>query len=721
MSESPTLAPTRRAVGVGIDDFTYTPPGRRAPVLSGLSLQIDAGERVLLTGASGSGKSTILKALSGLIPEDPPEGVDPSAPLPEASPVPGVALMVQNPVHSFVGATTGIDTAFGPENASADPARMPAMVRDAHAAAAFSSPLDANPYHLSGGQQQRLSLAGLIATGAGAIALDEPLAMLDAKTALAVRDAISEATEDLTLVVADHQVELWRDHVDRVIRIGAGGQILEDAPAGEWRADDSRGESALGSEQKPLRGGAERAALINLEVPATLEGRTLFAGPVHVELYTGELAALTGPSGIGKSTLIRYLLEETRERTGRGKRAAKKAPFRAAWLPQNPEQSFVARTVLDEVKAGAEDPNDDEAARAWLEATGLAHLESAGPFTLSGGEQRRLAFATALASGRDILVLDEPTVGLDDAAFGAVAELIARALVSGRAVLAATHDERLVRACDRVIALEAAPGRDDLRESIACQQPSDPSPAPPIPRVPHPPRAVAADKLNPLTILAVAALAFAGSFGMHTLAPTLTGTILTLMLIPLAWRTPARLMARLAPIVLAALTIAWSAGILSGRPLGELSTWQSAGVEGLRIFAMVGPGAILLEGLDPTRFGQALAQKCHVPARFAAAMSAGLARLGHVFSQWGGIVFTRRIRGIQQRNSFALYAGATFALLVSTLRGAEIQALAMDARGFATAQRRTWVHSAQFTWHDAWGVGLGIVLLAAPIIATLVA
>ncbi|RUP86028.1 ATP-binding cassette domain-containing protein [Dermabacter sp. HSID17554] len=721
MSESPTLAPPRGAVGVGIDDFTYTPPGRTSPALSGLSLEIPPGERVLLTGASGSGKSTILKALSGLIPEDPPEGTDPSVPLPEPSPVPGVTLMVQNPVHSFVGATAGIDTAFGPENASVDPARMPEVVRDAHAAAAFSSPLEANPYHLSGGQQQRLSLAGLLATGSGAYALDEPLAMLDEATALAVRDAICAATKGLTLIVADHQVELWLDHVDRVIRIGEGGRILEDVSAQTWRSSGARSDETFATSHACAQRTGDDSALIDLEVPATLEGRTLFAGPVHVELYTGELAALTGPSGIGKSTLIRYLLEETRERTGRGKRAAKKAPFRAAWLPQNPEQSFVARTVLDEVKAGAEDPSDDEAARAWLEATGLAHLESAGPFTLSGGEQRRLAFATALASGRDILVLDEPTVGLDDAAFGAVAELIARALVSGRAVLAATHDERLVRACDRVIALEAAPGRDDLRESIACQQPSDSSPAPPIPRVPHPPRAVAADKLNPLTILAIAVLAFAGSFGMHTLAPTLTGTILTLMLIPLAWRTPARLMARLAPIVLAALTIAWSAGILSGRPLGELSTWQGAGVEGLRIFAMVGPGAILLEGLDPTRFGQALAQKCHVPARFAAAMSAGLARLGHVFSQWGDIVFTRRIRGIQQRNSFALYAGATFALLVSTLRGAEIQALAMDARGFATAQRRTWVHDARFTWHDAWGLGLGIVLLAAPIIATLVA
>lgn len=721
MSESPTVAPTRAAVGVGLDGFTYTPPGRTAPVLAGVSLTIDPGERVLLTGASGSGKSTILKALCGLIPEDPPEGVDPSAPLPEASPVPGVTLMVQNPVHSFVGATTGIDTAFGPENARVEPSRMPEIVRDAHTAAAFSSPLAANPYHLSGGQQQRLSLAGLLATGAGAYALDEPLAMLDEKTAIAVRDAICAATEDLTLVIADHQVGMWLGHVDRVIRIGSGGRILEDSPASEWDAPETSlaaplERSRMGGETNP-----DDPPLIDLEVPATLEGRTLFAGPVHVTLRRGELAALTGPSGIGKSTLIRHVLENTRATVGTGKRAAKKAPFRAAWLPQNPEKSFVARTVLEEVKTGAANPSDGDAARAWLGATGLRHLESAGPFTLSGGEQRRLAFATALASGRDIIILDEPTVGLDHDAFTAVTELIAQALVSGRAVLAATHDARLVNACDRVIALEAAPGRSDLRDIDERKEASAPSPAPPIPRVPHPPRPVAADKLNPLTILAIAALAFIGAFGMHTLAPTLAGSLLTLALIPLAWRTPARLMARLAPIVLAALTIAWSAAILSGKPLGEISTWQSAGVEGLRVFAMVGPGAILLEGLDPTRFGQALAQRCHVPARFAAAMSSGLARLGHVFAEWRDIVFTRRIRGIQQRNSFALYAGATFALLVSTLRGAEVQALAMDARGFATARKRTWVQDVRFTWHDAWGFALGLVLLAAPFVATLVA
>ncbi len=712
---STTSTPARREyvpVSLTLHTFTYTPVGRSAPTLDSATLTIPAGQRVLLTGASGSGKSTLLKALAGLIPADGEE---------EADPTPGTTLMVQNPTHAFVGAAAGLDIAFAPENAGRSVPDIEEIVACSRESARFTPPLTSDPFAVSGGQQQRLSLAGVFACDAGAILLDEPLTMLDADTGLAVRDAIVEAAGERTIVIADHAPEPWLGYVDRVIRVADGGSFC-DVPRSEWdslrrvrHADAAGGES---SRRQSAGGQAAATAdspqpLIDVTARNAFNGRELFAHPVGLRAAAGELIAITGISGVGKSTFLRHVLECSRDERPKGK------PYRAAWLPQNPETSFVASRVRDEVATGAA---STDAADEAMQAVGISHLAHANPFAISGGEQRRTAFASALATGRRVLVLDEPTVGLDDASFAAVMKLINEALSQGIAVIAATHDERLASTAQRVIHLVPHPNRDDLDGAAGTRPPSalSPSEEAHVPRVPRLPRRVPADRLNQVTILAIAACAFLGSLAVHSIGAGLVALAISLALIPLTFRTPKRLAMRLVPVSLAALTIAWSVLLLSGHSWCDASTWRAAASEGLRIFAMVAPGALVLESVEATRLGQALAQNLRLPARPAAAGIAGLSRMGHLFGEWTSIMTTRAIRGIHQRNPIKLYAGATFALLVGTLRAAEVQSLAMDARGFATATGRSWVHRSRFSRHDVWGAAIAALVLLAPAAATLV-
>lgn len=710
-------------IALELTDFTFTPVGRKHPALDSVSLSVAPGERVLLTGASGAGKSTLLKALAGLIAAD-AEGTEDAI----IEPVSGTALMVQNPTHAFVGAAAGLDMAFAPENESVPSRDIPAVVDDARARAQIAFGLENDPFALSGGQQQRLSLAGVLAVSSGALLLDEPLTMLDAETARDVRASILEAAGARTLVVADHRAGRWAAHMDRIIHVHPGGVLEEHAPP-----EVAAHTSPAPSPPRALSSSAERVPsllpsptaepLLHVPARATFEGRTLLAAPVGLSITPGELVVITGRSGVGKSTYLRHVLEASRAQarpatTGapeaRGSvRSRRPGPYTAAWLPQNPETSFVASTVEREVASGAA---SDEAAAQALADVGAAHLVSANPFAISGGEQRRVAFAAALASGRRVLVLDEPTVGLDPASFAQVLDIMNTARAGGATIIAATHDEDLIAHADRRIELVPAPSREEFLPARTAPR----SPAPPIPEVPRRPRPIPTDALNPLTILAVAACAFAGSLAVRSIESGLVAVALSLLLIPLTLRTWPRFWLRFVPVCLAGLMIAWSVLLLSGNPWSEASTWRLAASEGMRVFAMVTPGALMMESFEATRLGQALAQKLRFPARPAAAMVAGLSRMGHLFEQWAAILRTRAVRGLYVRRPIALYAGGTFALLVEVLRGAEVQALAMDARGFTRAQSRTWTHPSRFTGHDVWGAAIALAVLTLPALATLV-
>ena len=532
---------TPRGARIELNNFSWHHPGRPEPVINGLNLTINPGEKVLLLGTSGAGKSTLLHAIAGVLHDDDGLSAGGTITLNGQDPVEArgtAGMMQQDPESSIVMATIGNDTAFGPENLRVPREEIWGRVTEALTAVGLSHlPLDHPSSALSGGQKQRLGLAGILSMHPGAMILDEPTANLDPAGVREVRDSILAAAEatGATLLVVEHRVSIWAPYMDRIIVLGAGGTITHDgAPgtvlaearqdlidAGVWVPDyvprapqNAIGETAGGdtatgevllraenlsitrAQPTPKQRRARRRTIKRLgdtPAPVPVDLPVLRAG-INLTLRAGEHLSVLGPNGAGKSTLALTLAglltapngtltatDALRNYDGNhggnhgGERAHWDVPTwtpaqmlsRIGYVFQEPEYQFIRGTVREELELGPrrlaalnrvpldEDElaarTDDLAARLRLN-----HLLDANPFTLSGGEKRRLSVASALATAPRILILDEPTFGQDARTWAELVDLIRELLADGTAVISITHDEDYTAALGgKSITLEA--------------------------------------------------------------------------------------------------------------------------------------------------------------------------------------------------------------------------------------------------------------------------
>ena len=436
---------------------------RRAWALTCVDLVVEPGERVLVTGVSGSGKSTLLAAVAGILDD---HGTEVTGELAVDGRQPRAArdrlgMLAQDPDSQLVMTRAGDDVAFGLENAGVPAAEIWPRVDAALAAVGFGYGRDRPTQALSGGEKQRLVLAGALARRPGLLLLDEPTAQLDADGAALVRAAVARVTADrsCTLLVVDHDAGPWLPLVDRVVEVVDGG-LVEHGP--DWRpAPRGAGLRLPVAPDGPVLLTADCAAY-------TYRGETVPAlRPADAVLRAGRALAVTGPNGTGKSTLALLLAGLRGPTTGRvaaapdlaaGARRGERAPhrWRAGELVtrigtvfQNPEQQFLTGRLHDELALGPLRSGEHAAsARATadelLERLGLTAFADANPYTLSGGQQRRLSVATALATSPRVLVLDEPTFGQDAATWRELVTLLAEQRAAGCAVAVITHDADLV-------------------------------------------------------------------------------------------------------------------------------------------------------------------------------------------------------------------------------------------------------------------------------------
>jgi energy-coupling factor transport system ATP-binding protein len=352
-------------------------------------------------------------------------------------------------------------------------------------------PLDRPTAALSGGQKQRLALAGVLAMEPGLVLLDEPTANLDPEGVEEVREAVRRSLDrtGATLVVVEHRVSVWSGLVDRVVVLGAGGGLLADGPpervlgqadvrrrlaaAGVWvpgwhpLTGEETGDGA-GRVLRPggtASGGAPIAAPL-LRAEGLAVGRSPKAPPVvggiDLALSAGHATSVTGPNGAGKSTLALTLAGLLPAHGGRLEalpplaRGAATSPHRwrsselvsrIGTVFQEPEHQFLTPRVLDELEFGprrvAKLPEKEVRGivDGLLQRLRLERLAEANPFTLSGGEKRRLSVATMLATSPRILVLDEPTFGQDALTWAELVRLLGELLAQGTSLLAVTHDQ----------------------------------------------------------------------------------------------------------------------------------------------------------------------------------------------------------------------------------------------------------------------------------------
>jgi energy-coupling factor transporter ATP-binding protein EcfA2/energy-coupling factor transporter transmembrane protein EcfT len=484
----------------------------------------------------------------------------------------------------------------------------------------------------------------------------------------------------------------------------------------------------------------------------------------------GECVAVVGPSGAGKSTLAALLagvdtptqgqvqagaplLVGMDRNLGRGTSPDKGADLseaihrwtsrmlaaRFGWVPQQAEHAVVARTVREDLLStsrllGLDDVATQARVDGLLEVLGLSALAGADPHHLSGGEQRRLALAGAIAHGPSVLVLDEPSVGQDRLTWSAVAGVVVAARDAGVGVVLATHDPSLIALADRRITLSAGRVVDpetrpspSLHESAlstvgtAASQDAGLTgrPAEPVGRW-----AGLAGRSGPLSVLLASVVLILGAPFISDLRTALIAVGVQIALAPLVLGIGRPSWFRLFPGLFAVLSVSFSNWLLS--PGHELSTGALAG---LRVAFFVLPGVLLAARIDPSALGDHLGQRLRLPARPVVAAVAALHRFESLGEQWDQLARIRRVRALGPGRSplgRGRYLSAlTFGLLIQTLRQAGRMAVAMEARGFSAAatatagtpaRRRTWAEPAPWLLADSLMLALGLAVACIPLV-----
>ena len=765
------------------DNWGYRHASRRYFSVRGLNLTVEAGQRVLLLGASGIGKSTILEGAAGLLGSNGYERQDPGqedgimvdaeggateghvfvddVPVHEA--IGRVGLVLQDPDAQAVFQRLGDNVAFGPENLHVERGEIWRRVDSSLAAVGLQGlQLHRSVTHLSGGQMQRLALAGALAMRPSVLLLDEPTANLDpdgvTQVVTAVRDVLDEFRS--TMVLVEHHAEPWIDLIDRVIVLGsqtdqdtANGQerhtvIMADGTPDEVFRDPNldfarlgiwvprrymRGECRIGAihtgsePDYPACEGTGEPVLCTKNLAIGRNGKAVATG-IDLAFKQGQITALVGANGAGKSTLaltLAGLLEPVDgEVSASGELAAgahgvhpgdwksTELASRISYVFQNPEHQFATGSVLDEVmlgplRVGVEESQARERARTLLRRFDLLRYENANPYTLSGGEKRRLTVAAALASAPRVLILDEPTFGQDRCTWMQMVQLIHGLRSDGVSIIVVTHDRELVTALGaRVIELQPENSRREWEPAQDGHGDSAGDDVVAVTSVNTRDEAERQSRRSPFLASLNPAYRLIGGFlaalpMLLSLDWLSSGTMLVLEFAVLAviGITPWRTVRSTWPVFVGA-PFSALAVLLYGKSGGD--TWWQWGLmrvtdrsaelalaTALRILAIGIPAIIAVLGIDVTDLADSFSQILHLPDRFVYGGLAGMRLFSVLQDDWAALSASRRSRGLGDDNALRAFLPQSFALLVLSIRRSTTLAAAMQARGFGGSGPRS--------------------------------
>ena len=473
---------------LAIRGVSYSYPGGR-PVLDDVDLDVTPGALTLVCGASGSGKSTVLRLLNGLIPNF-HEGeltgrvlIDDE----DASSIPiersglTTATVFQNPASQFFTTTVADELAFAPQNYQVEADEIRRRRAGALEELGIGDLAERDLRGLSGGQVQKVACAQALAQHTPIILLDEPTSNLDPRAIEDVRAAIGRLkAAGRTLVVAEHRIYFLRGLVDEVVIMGRGRVVHRMAGEELWRIGEARRkELGLRALERPRlavrpaglaaiaggpggRPGAEDAAedavgngavdaddaagdgadgllIENLQVERS--GRLILDIP-RLFFPAGAVTGVVGANGIGKTTLARAVCRLQRARRGARMRLGGRElrSGRAFLVMQDVHRQLFTESVSQEASA------------PQLERLDLAALADRHPLSLSGGQKQRLVIATAIDQDARVLILDEPTSGVDHRHLVAIAAELRDLAREGRVVIVISHDVEFLNECaDRVI------------------------------------------------------------------------------------------------------------------------------------------------------------------------------------------------------------------------------------------------------------------------------
>ena len=426
------------SIALKLRNYSFTYPNSETPAFGPLDLEIKAGEFVLMTGVTGCGKTTLLKSL---LPGDVICGDRTGeVVLPESDNLtPSVAYVAQSPENQLVCETVWHELAFSLENYGTDRSVMRRRVAEVSHFFGIEPWFHKNVNELSGGQMQIVSLARALATEPKLLLLDEPTAQLDPVAEKNFLHALFRINRELgvTILVVTHERAGIIDYATRELR-------LQD----EKIIDEQMSESGFSNAYEPLlpvrrqeRSGSSQGMcpleFSDVHFCYSKDGNFVLRG-FDFNVEKGEIRALVGGNGCGKSTALRLLAGIEKPQKGRVRNELKECQ---AFMPQSPSALFVCDTVDAEMREWQSTCGyGDEVIFDILKNVGLENKSNMHPFDLSGGEQQLLAFAKLLITRPDLMMLDEPTKGLDAKTKLAVANLILEFSKSGGTIVMATHD-----------------------------------------------------------------------------------------------------------------------------------------------------------------------------------------------------------------------------------------------------------------------------------------
>ena len=490
-----------------IKDLTFSYPtanGRKS--LDGVNLSIEKGEYIVLCGKSGSGKTTLLRQLKSVLA---PHGKKSGEILFNGTPIENVSqreqtakigYVMQNPDDQIVTDKVWHELAFGLESIGCDQMTIRARVAEMACYFGIQDWFHRNVANLSGGQKQLLNLASIMAMQPEVLILDEPTSQLDPIAASDFLNTVRKINIELgtTVIITEHRLEDIFPYADRAVVMDAGRVIADDTPRNIGKLLYERKNDMFAAMPTPIRVfyGAEGIG----DCPLTVrEGRTwiskMYSDPkvkalpaevlddevknpalslkelwfryekdspdvlrgVSAEVPTGSLYAIVGGNGAGKSTTLKAVCGICKPYRGKVKvfgrpvekyKSAELFDGCLAMLPQDPKCLFVKKTVRDDL---AELTKDE---KSIAEIAGICEIESlldSHPYDLSGGEQQRAALAKVLLTKPKLLLLDEPTKGIDSFFKEKLASILCKLKAQGITIVIVSHDvEFCAKYADRI-------------------------------------------------------------------------------------------------------------------------------------------------------------------------------------------------------------------------------------------------------------------------------
>ena len=467
--------------------------GDRVKALKDVDLSADVGSLTLVCGASGCGKSTLMKALTGLVPQMTPGELDGVVRI-NGRNLADVALtdvghlcssVFQNPRTQFFCDTVAEELAFCGENYGRERATLRQQSERAAKLMGISHLMERKLTTLSGGQLQKVALACALASGAPVLLADEPTSNLDPAAISEVRAALKVLKEQgLTIVVVEHRLHFLRGLADQVLLMEGGrvtrrwsgaeffsmGQaqrrslglrtLVDPGPPETWVGQGQAGCREKQAGRQENREATPSQARLSCRGLSFAYGTSPVFEGLDADFPAGQITCIAGANGVGKTTLVRVLCGLAAPSSGSisldGVPASRKTRRSAcALVMQDTGRQLFSDTLAGELTIGASHASG-QSGEQLLADFDLANLGERHPLSLSGGQKQRLVIAAARATGRPIVILDEPTSGVDARHLDSITATLRRIADEGAAVVVVTHDGEFAAACaDRLITLTA--------------------------------------------------------------------------------------------------------------------------------------------------------------------------------------------------------------------------------------------------------------------------